>query len=34
MKSMRAKFETSMLIYKSKANLDEKTLFGKSLIII
>ena len=28
-KSMRLIFKTEMLIYHSKANLDEKTLFGK-----
>ena len=29
MKSMRAIFKTKMLIFLSKANLDEKILFGK-----
>ena len=29
MKSMRAIFKTNMLTYQSKANLDEKILFGK-----
>ena len=28
-KSMRPIFKTEMLIYQSKANLDEKILFGK-----
>ena len=28
-KSIRLIFKTEMLIYQSKANLDEKTLFGK-----
>ena len=30
---MRPIFKTEMLIYQSKANLDEKILFGKSLIL-
>ena len=30
-KSVRPIFKTKMFIYQSKANLDEKTLFGKNI---
>ena len=29
MKNMRPTFKTEMLVYQSRANLDEKSLFGK-----
>ena len=33
-KSMRPIFKTEMIIYQSKANLDEKILFGKIIYLL